>query len=128
MQKKLLVLLPLCLLVGVAIGVAVKNYLIPSTGYYTGELLIEPSSIDWGNLTRGNSSIRSVNLTNSGPDIASLNMTYSLKTGTLYDYTLSWDAEDKTLATGYFLTATFNLTIYDADEGNFEIDIAVADA
>lgn len=124
-KLKILAVLLVSVLIGVGIAVAVKQYVIPSTGYYKGELFIDPSSIDWGNLTRGASSIRSINLTNAGPDITSLNMTHTLKSGNLYNYTLTWNVEGNSLPTGTWTTATLNLTIYDADEGPFSIDITV---
>lgn len=84
------------------------------------------TSISSGNITLGLPIVESIKLTNIGTTNVTLNMTYT-GSANLIDYTLTWDCEGESLPVGYYITATFTLTVTEAEEGAFKIDIVIHD-
>jgi hypothetical protein len=69
---------------------------------------------------------KSVDITNTGTkDITALHMTYTSSSTNLHAYTLTWNCEGLSLQVGYVITATFNLTVSEATEGAFTINISI---
>lgn len=104
--------------------------LVPNVGFIPAgySVTASPLSLDWGNVAINETATQNITLTNNGKDIASLNMTYGNASTSLLNYTLSWDAEGEPLPNGYYITANFTLTIYDAVENStFSFDIWITD-
>jgi len=113
-----------------AIALAAYSYLLPSIGTITTEyaLIVEPSPINWGTFNLTTPITQQANITNTGTrNFEALNMTSNLNSGAVYNYTLTWDAEGIKLPMGYYVVANFTLTVYNATDGDFQIDIHIQD-
>jgi len=135
-KKQTLIIASAVFLASILFGVTIAApfiflVLIPSFGTVALpiDVSVDPVNIDWGTITIGNSTLRNPTLTNNGKDIAALNMTYGNTTGVLVgaNYTLTWDAEGDPLPNGYYIIANFILTVYNATEGAFTVDIWIND-
>ena len=110
-----------------AVVLAIYPLIIPSTGTVQLEygLSASPANINWGNVTLGVPVIQTVDIENIGTkNITSLAMTYQ-PCPNLINYTLTWDYEGFGLPIGYYVTANFTLTVYEAVEGPFSFDIYI---
>jgi len=133
-MKKQNLVFPILLLTAFLAGnlvIAPLIFHLPSFGTVTQDygLTVEPSAINWGNVSLNENVTRQVNITNTGRNIASLNMTYN-GTANLLNYTLGWDGEELALPSATNLVANFTLTIYEANvtvSDQFNIDIQIGD-
>lgn len=134
-RKTVPVALAALIFIGVALTVATAALLqtqqntqnIPTQGSFGGSSLnsvnievytdatatINCSSIDWGNLIKGNSVQRIIYIKNTGNAIETLNMTSAgwNPTSAYSVLTLSWDKEGISISPGAIIPATLTLTV-----------------
>lgn len=108
---------------------AVTDFLtIPTTGHVetSGDLRVFPDTLDWGNVSFNVPISRNVNLTNVGnATITNLNLTWIETTSILINYSIVWNLEGSSINPLETKGATFILTVYDADEGDFTLNLMV---
>lgn len=130
MSKKMFLALAIAgLLIGVAIGITLDYFRLPTIGVY-GEygLTFTPNQINWNDVYLEVPVTRQVTMQNTGTrPFANLTAYYGNETANLYNYTLTWDGEDYALAPGESLLVNFTLIIYNATAGSFGFDIYVSD-
>jgi len=86
-----------------------------------------PPSIDWTGVSLFTPVTRNTTITNNSDQTANLTVYTMNASANLHDYTLTWDAESYILDPTESVTANFTLTVLNATEGGFTLDIVVAD-
>jgi len=86
-----------------------------------------PPSINWTGVSLFTPVTRNSTITNNSDQTANLTVYTGNASANLHSYTLTWDAEGIMLEPNESVTANFTLTLLNATEGGFMLDIVVAD-
>ena len=128
--KYIAILLATILLATVAAWAANEYFKLPTSGYIETEydITFNPTSIDWGNMSIGVPISYLVNITNTGTrNFTNLNVTCDDWSDNLIDFDLECNVLWEPLVINQSIIANFTLTIYEATQGDFTLDIYVSD-